>query len=79
MQTEYKVILEQLRAAFPAAPIDSRGAFASWGMTYSDGDAYAKARDGKSWQELVCAYLDIRSDALGSWALRISSPSYPHT
>jgi hypothetical protein len=58
-------IIEQLRSAFPANEIDSRGAFATWGATYLDGADYAKQLDGKSWSELDRSYLDRRSDALG--------------
>jgi hypothetical protein len=65
MSTEHDLVLDQLRAAFPATEIDAEDAFTSWGMTYPDGADYAKQLSGKRWDALDRAYLDIRSDALG--------------
>jgi len=65
MQTEHDLVLEQLRAAFPTTEIDFDDAFAAWGMTYADGEEYAKQLSGKRWDALDRAYLDLRSDALG--------------
>jgi hypothetical protein len=55
----------RLRRAFPPTVIDGRDAFATWGRTYSDGDEYARHLEGKVWDALDRAYLDLRSDALG--------------
>lgn len=65
MQSKNNEVLEQLRAAFPATEIHSEGAFASWGMTYLDGEAYQRQLSGKRWPEFDRAYLALRSDALG--------------
>lgn len=65
MHTEHELVLEQLRAAFPAIELDSEGAFTSWGMTYLDGEEYAKQLSGKRWDALDRAYLALRSDTLG--------------
>ena len=40
-------------------------AFATWGRTYSDGHDYSRHLEGKAWDALDRAYLDLRSDALG--------------
>src|SRR5207237_3837918 len=65
MQTEHDQVLAELRAAFPATEIDSKDAFAAWGMTYLDGKEYMQQLSGKRWDELDRAYLELRSDALG--------------
>jgi len=65
MQTKHEPVVDQLRAAFPPTAIDSKDAFLSWGMTYLDGDEYAKQLNGKRWDEIDRAYLARRSDALG--------------
>ncbi len=65
MQSNQTQLLEQLRAAFPAMPIQSDGAFSHWGGTYLDGKAYGEQIDGKTWQQMDRAYLVKRSDALG--------------
>jgi hypothetical protein len=65
MQPSETTLLEQLRTAFPAKPIQSAGAFHDWGATYPDGEQYAKQIEGKSWLEVDRAYLLTRSDALG--------------
>ena len=65
MQSNQAQLLEQLRTAFPAAPIESAGAFDAWGTTYLDAEDYMGRIDGKTWQELDRAYVGIRSDALG--------------
>ena len=59
MQTEHDLILEQLRAAFPATEIDSDDAFTACGMTYADGEEYAKRLSGKRWDALDRAYLAV--------------------
>ncbi len=65
MHTDRDRVLHQLRDAFPPTTIDADSAFAAWGMTYSDGEAYAEQLNGKRWDELDRAYLDLRSDAIG--------------
>jgi hypothetical protein len=65
MQTDHDLVLEQLRAAFPVTEIESDDAFTAWGMTYADGEEYARRLSGKHWDMLDGAYLDLRSDALG--------------
>jgi hypothetical protein len=65
MQPSLTTLLEQLRTAFPAKPIQSKGAFHDWGATYLDAEHYAKQLEGKTWQEVDRAYLITRSDALG--------------
>jgi hypothetical protein len=65
MQPNQTKLLEHFRAAFPAKPIHSEGAFLDWGATYLDAELYMKQIDGKTWEELDRAYLVMRSDALG--------------
>ena len=65
MQPGQIKLLEQLRTAFPATPIQSAGAFRDWGATYPDGEQYAKQIDGKTWRDMDRAQLLTRSDALG--------------
>jgi len=65
MGGEHELFLTRLRAAFPRARIDATGAFRAWGTTYCDGAEYRAHLDGKCWDELDPAYLDVRSDALG--------------
>lgn len=61
---------EQLRAAFPAEPIDGEAAFAQWGGSYPDAEGYARAVDGKTWEELDADYIVRRNDALGFLSTR---------
>jgi hypothetical protein len=65
MLPEHATILEQLRAAFPAAPIDSARAFDDRGTTYPDAEPYAQHLEGKAWEQLDRSYLITRADALG--------------
>jgi len=65
MQPSLTTLVDQLRAAFPAKPIQSEGAFHDWGATYPDAEPYAKQLEGRTWEEVDCAYLITRSDALG--------------
>ena len=65
MQPSQTTLLDQLRLAFPAKPIQSAGAFHDWGATYPDGEQYAKQIEGKTWQDIDRAYLITRADALG--------------
>lgn len=65
MLPEHATILEQLRAAFPAEPIESAGAFDEWGTTYADAERYAQHLEGKTWEQLDRSYIIMRSDALG--------------
>jgi hypothetical protein len=65
MQLEHAKNLEQLRAAFPATPIQSEGAFAQWGTSYPDARPYMEQLEGKRWDQLDRAYFARRSDALG--------------
>ena len=64
MQPEHTKILEQLRAAFPAKPIQAEDAFRERGATYLDAQPYMKQIEGKTWEELDRAYLVMRHDAL---------------
>ncbi len=65
VQSEDAAVLDQVRAAFPTTEIPARDAFASWGRTYLDGEAYRAALEGKSWDQLDPEYLALRADALG--------------
>lgn len=65
MLPEHATVLEQLRAAFPAEPIYSAGAFDDWGTTYPDAEPYAQHLEGKSWEQIDRSYIIMRSDALG--------------
>jgi len=65
MQPEHATVLEQLRAAFPAEPIDSAGAFDDFGTTYPDAEPYAQHLEGKTWEQIDRSYIITRSDALG--------------
>jgi Family of unknown function (DUF6714) len=65
MLPEHATILEQLRAAFPAEPIDAARAFDDWGMTYPDAEPYAQHLEGKTWEQLDRSYIITRADALG--------------
>jgi hypothetical protein len=65
MQPEHDTVLEQLRAAFPAEPINSAGAFDDFGATYPDAGPYAQQLEGKTWAQLDRSYIVTRSDALG--------------
>ena len=65
MKPEDTAVLDQIRTAFPPAPIVGTGAFAPWGNGYLDAAPYAEQLDGKTWDELDHAYLVRRSDALG--------------
>lgn len=60
-----QALVEQLRRAFPCAPIQAGDAFEAWGTTYVDADPYKEHLEGKSWEQLDRAYLLRRSDALG--------------
>src|SRR4051812_45928770 len=64
MLPEHATVLEQLRAAFPAEPIDPARAFDDWGTTYPDADPYAKHLEGKTWEQLDRSYMITRADAL---------------
>ena len=57
--------LVQLRAAFPATPIDAHDAFEQWGTTYPDAAAFAAQIAGQTWESLDRDYLVRNSDALG--------------
>ncbi len=65
MQPDSTELLAQLRAAFPAEPIRSTGAFSDFGGTYLDGGAFAQHLEGKTWLELDPKYMVMRADALG--------------
>jgi hypothetical protein len=64
MLPEHAKILDQLRTAFPAKPIQSEEAFRDRGATYADAQPYMKHLEGKTWEELDRAYLVMRHDAL---------------
>lgn len=65
MQPEKLRILDEIRAAFPAAPIQADGAFTQWGTSYPDARSYREQLDGKTWEQLDRTSLVRRSDALG--------------
>jgi hypothetical protein len=65
MQPEHATVHDQLRAAFPAEPIDSARAFDDWGTTYPDAEPYARQLEGKTWEQLDRSYIIMRADALG--------------
>ena len=69
MQPEHIEILEQLRAAFPAEPIQAEGAFRDGGI-YPDAEPYMKQIEGKTWEDLDGAYLVMRHDALSFLSTR---------
>ena len=64
MQPEHSEILAQLRAAFPAKPIQAEGAFDDRGAPNIDAESYKKQIDGKTWEDLNGAYLVMCPDAL---------------
>ena len=57
--------LEELRSAFPPERIHGADAFTKWGGTYPDAPDFAKAIDGKTWEELDREYIVRRHDAVG--------------
>ncbi|HEY4239046.1 MAG TPA: hypothetical protein VGM88_04495 [Kofleriaceae bacterium] len=63
-------LVGELREAFPAESIDGKTAFADWGGSYPDASEYARAIDGKTWDELDAAYVVRRNDALGFLSIR---------
>ena len=65
MFPDHASVLAQVRAAFPAEPIDAAGAFDDWGMTYPDAEPYATHLEGKTWEQLDRSYIITRADALG--------------
>lgn len=65
MQLEKAKILDEIRAAFPATPIQADGAFSQWGTSYPDARPYREQLDGKTWEQLDRAFIVRRSDALG--------------
>jgi hypothetical protein len=65
MLPEHATVLAQVRAAFPAEPIDASRAFDDWGTTYPDALPYAQHLEGKTWEQLDRSYMIKRSDALG--------------
>lgn len=62
--------VERLRSAFPAERIDGDAAFAQWGASYLDANEFARAIDGKTWEELDSSYIVRRNDALGFLSTR---------
>jgi hypothetical protein len=50
--------LENLERAFPPRPIEPAGAFAEWGGTYVDAEAFRKGVRGKRWPELEVSFLE---------------------
>lgn len=63
-------LVKELRTAFPAERIDGKAAFAQWGGSYPDANAYAHSIEGKLWEELDAEYLIRRNDALGFLSTR---------
>ena len=61
---------EALRAAFPPERIDGTAAFAQWGGTYPDAEAYRNAIDDKTWEQVDRVYIIKRNDALGFLSTR---------
>jgi hypothetical protein len=64
MQPDHTETIEQLRAAFPAKPIQSEGAFQERGAGFLDAATYKQQIEGKTWEELDPAYLVMHHDAL---------------
>ena len=64
LSPEHTPVLDQLRAAFPAKPIDAARAFDDWGTTYPDAEAYARQLEGKTWEQLDRSYVIKRADAI---------------
>ena len=57
-------LLDDLRAAFPPAPICARGAFEERGRLYCDTYEYRAQMDGKTWEQLDPQFFARRSDGL---------------
>ena len=57
-------LLDDLRAAFPPAPICARGAFEERGRLYCDTHEYRAHMDGKTWEQLDPQFFARRSDGL---------------
>jgi hypothetical protein len=70
MSTGLETFAEQLRAAFPTEVIRGDTAFSVWGGSYPDADDYARAIDGKTWEQIDRAYVVMRNDALGFLSTR---------
>jgi hypothetical protein len=56
--------LETLERAFPPQPVDPGAAFAEWGGTHVDAEAFREGVRGKRWTELEPAFLERHHDAL---------------
>ena len=56
--------LENLERVFPPRPIDPADAFAEWGGTYVDADAFRDGVRGMRWTDLDGAFLERHHDAL---------------
>lgn len=56
--------LQDLERAFPPRPIEPEGAFAEWGGTYVDAEAFRAGVRGKRWPEIDASFLERHHDAL---------------
>ena len=56
--------LENLERVFPPHPIAPATAFAEWGGTYVDAEAFRTGVRGKRWTELDASFLERHHDAL---------------
>lgn len=57
--------LDALRSAFPPHPLDTQGAFADWGVSYTDGAKFKAGTHGRPWDALPAQLLVFHCDALG--------------
>lgn len=55
---------QSLERAFPPHSIDPEGAFAEWGGTYVDAEAFRRGVRGKKWPDLDATFLERHHDAL---------------
>jgi hypothetical protein len=63
MSDTISAAIEELRSAFPPHPLDVRGAFDEWGVTYQDASSFRAGADGKRWDELPPTFLEFHHDA----------------
>jgi hypothetical protein len=65
----------ELAKAFAPHPIDPTTAFAEWGGTHVDTNAFEEGVRGRRWTELAAAFLEHHHDALGFFG-PTSMPEY---
>ncbi len=61
---KHNILYDELRAAFPPAPIVATRAFEQRGRLYCDAVEYMQQMDGKTWEQLDPQYFARRSDGL---------------